>query len=196
MHSAPIQGLPRSRQTVAPASSPPSMWEAARWTATPPRSASCSTRRPRPTTRSSGSPMGPMTTGILVCELAGHPVGAAGAAQRRGGPQRVDLAAGAVGQGVHRAPPGPALGGLLRPGAAAALQPQLNRWLVAGSSGAAAAKDRELGVASLGDGPATVRQPGQAGRSVESGGEQPATADRLLPARAVGGSGADAGEQA
>ena len=42
-----------------------------------------------------------------------------------GGSQRVDLPAGAVGQGVHRAPPGPALGGLLRPRAGAPLQPGL-----------------------------------------------------------------------
>jgi hypothetical protein len=86
--------------------------------------------------------------------------------------------------------------GLLRPAVAALFPPRLNHWPDAGSSGAAAAEDREPGVASLGDGPATVRQPGHAGRSVEPGGEQPATADRPERASTGGRSSADAGEQA
>jgi hypothetical protein len=79
------------------------------------------------TTGSSAHRWGRRRLGVLVCEVAGHSVGAAGTAGRQAGPQRADLAAGVVGQGVHRAPPRPALGGLLRPGAGPPLQPRLNR---------------------------------------------------------------------
>jgi hypothetical protein len=106
-------------------------------------------RRPRP-----GSPPSPTRTtttsarqpdpklmdertarvGVLL-----HEVGAAGAARRQGRPERVD----------------PAAGGATTPSSCCAISARLNRWPDAGSSGAAAAEDREPGVASLGDGPAT-----------------------------------------
>src|SRR5215218_5394318 len=65
--------------------------------------------------------------GVVVLGVAGHAVGAARAARRQAGAQRADLPAGAPRQGVHRAPPGPAVGGLLRPRAAGPPRPGLSR---------------------------------------------------------------------